>query len=131
MADGSYMTHRTHVRRRKPLNRGGQYGTGGLIKNGEVVAYYTSTALSYGLQIGAQKFGYAVFLIGEEDLAYLDDSDGWEIGGAPSLVIADSGISGALSTTTIKSGVYAFFFGQKGLMAGLGLQGTKITKYNP
>jgi lipid-binding SYLF domain-containing protein len=27
--------------------------------------------------------------------------------------------------------LYAFFFSQKGLMAGLGLQGSKITKINP
>lgn len=38
------------------------------------------------------------------------------------------GAAGAATTTTSKAEVYAFFFGQKGLMAGLGLQGTKITK---
>ena len=36
-----------------------------------------------------------------------------------------------LSTTTINSGTYAFFFDQRGLMAGLGLQGSKITRINP
>ena len=110
---------------------GGQYGMGGLIKGGKVVAYYNSTALSYGLQIGAQKFGYALFFMGEKDLDYLKKSDGWEVGSAPSLVIADKGVATALSTTTVREGIYAFFFGQKGLMAGLGLQGTKITEYKP
>jgi lipid-binding SYLF domain-containing protein len=33
-----------------------------------------------------------------------------------------------MSTTTVQSEIYAYFFDQKGLMGGLGLQGTKITK---
>jgi lipid-binding SYLF domain-containing protein len=33
-----------------------------------------------------------------------------------------------MTTSTAKAEIYAFFFNQKGLMAGLGLQGTKITK---
>jgi lipid-binding SYLF domain-containing protein len=37
----------------------------------------------------------------------------------------------SLTTTTAKSGVYAFIFGQKGLMAGLGLQGSKISRIDP
>ena len=35
--------------------------------------------------------------------------------------------SGGISAAA-KSDIYAFFFDQKGLMAGIGLQGTKITK---
>jgi lipid-binding SYLF domain-containing protein len=37
----------------------------------------------------------------------------------------------SLSTTTLKKGIYVFFFSQQGLMGGLGLQGTKITEYTP
>jgi lipid-binding SYLF domain-containing protein len=37
----------------------------------------------------------------------------------------------SLTTTTGKSDIYAFFFSQKGLMAGLGLQGTKMTRFYP
>jgi lipid-binding SYLF domain-containing protein len=40
----------------------------------------------------------------------------------------DKGAATGISTTTGKSDVYAFFFDQKGLMAGIGLQGTKISK---
>jgi len=36
-----------------------------------------------------------------------------------------------MSTTTLKKGVYAFIFNQKGLMGGTGIQGTKITKIHP
>ncbi len=109
---------------------GGQYGEGALLKGDKTVAYYNTVAASYGLQIGAQKFGYALFFMSESAMNYLDKSDGWEIGSGPSIVILDEGAAGALTTTTTKSEVYAFFFSQKGLMGGLGLQGTKISKLN-
>lgn len=67
----------------------------------------------------------------DSTLAYLGDSSGWEIGFGPSIVVVNTGAHGSLTTTTGKDNVYAFFFDQKGLMAGLGLQGTKITKFNP
>lgn len=107
---------------------GGQYGEGALIQNGKTIGYYNSVAASYGLQAGVQSFGYALFFMSDEDLGYLDRSGGWEIGSGPSIVVADAGVAGALTTTTAKKGVYAFFFSQRGLMAGLGLQGTKISK---
>jgi lipid-binding SYLF domain-containing protein len=107
---------------------GGQYGEGALMKEGKTVAYYNTVSVSYGLQAGIQKYGYALFLMTDSAQGYLDRSDGWELGTGPSIVVVDVGAAGGISTTTAKSDVYAFFFDQKGLMAGLGLQGTKITK---
>jgi lipid-binding SYLF domain-containing protein len=60
-------------------------------------------------------------------LQYLHKSDGWEFGVGPSIVIVDKGVAKTLTTTTLKDDVYSFIFDQKGLMAGLGLQGSKIT----
>ena len=107
---------------------GGQYGEGALMKDGKTVGYYSSVAMSYGLQAGAQKFGYAVFFMTDSAMKWLDKSDGWEIGTGPSIVVIDEGMAKSMTTTTARSDVYAFFFSQKGLMAGLGLQGTKISK---
>ena len=110
---------------------GAQTGNGVLFRHGAVAGYYNTTAASYGFQAGIQKFSYALFFRDEKSLRYLNKSGGFELGGAPSLVVVDEGIAGSLSTTTLQKGIYAFFFGQKGLMGGLGLQGTKITEYNP
>lgn len=109
---------------------GGQFGEGALLKGGRATGYYNTVSVSYGLQAGVQKYGYALFFMTDSALEYLNKSDGWELGTGPSIVIVDVGASGGVSTTTAKSDVYAFFFDQKGLMAGLGLQGTKITKIN-
>jgi len=109
----------------------GQYGDGALQKNGKTVAYYRSLAASFGYQAGAQAFGYVLFFMDEDSLRYLDKSEGFELGTGPSLVMLDAGFGKNLSTTTLQKGIYAFIFDQKGLMGGMGIQGTKITKINP
>ena len=109
---------------------GGQYGEGALIKEGKTVGYYNKAAASFGLQAGLQKFGYALVFMKDSALEYLDKSEGWEIGVGPSIVIVDKGTAGAFTSTTAKEDIYAFFFDQAGLMAGMGLQGSKITKIN-
>ena len=107
---------------------GGQYGNGVLRKAGKTASYHNTTAASYGLQAGAQSFGYVMMFMTDSALDYLESSEGWEIGIGPSVVVVDEGIAKALTTTTTKDDVYVFFFNQKGLMAGLGVQGSKISK---
>jgi lipid-binding SYLF domain-containing protein len=110
---------------------GAQAGEGALRVNAETTGYYTNVAASYGLQVGVQWFGYAMFFMNESALKYLEKSAGWEIGSGPSIVVLDKGAAGSLTTSSLKDDIYVFFFDQKGLMAGLGLQGTKITEFTP
>ena len=113
------------------LGVGGSYGQGEALQNGAVEGYYNSISGSIGLQAGIQKYGYAVFLMTDEAVSYLHDSDGWEIGVGPTVVVVDDGLARNLSTTTLKDAAYAVIFDQKGLMAGVSLEGTKITKIKP
>ena len=110
---------------------GAQYGEGELLKGGKVASYYNMAAASYGLQAGVQGFAYVMFFMTDSGLNYLENSAGFEIGVGPSIVVVDAGKAKTLTTTTGRDDVYAFIFGQKGLMGGLGLQGSKITKVNP
>jgi len=111
---------------------GVQYGNGALINpKGRTIGYYNSSAASYGFQAGLQGFGYAVFFMDHDALSYLDKSAGWELGVGPSLVIVDKGFGKVVSSTTLQKGVYAFIFDQKGIMAGAGIQGTKVTRIHP
>jgi lipid-binding SYLF domain-containing protein len=107
---------------------GGQIGEGVLLKGGKPVGYYNSVAASYGLQAGVQVYGYALFFMNDAALEYLDASDGWELGVGPSLVVVDAGVGKSITSTTITHDVYAFIFDQKGLMGGIGVQGSKISK---
>jgi lipid-binding SYLF domain-containing protein len=113
------------------LGIGGQYGEGALMKNGKTVGYYKTTGASVGLQAGAQTYGYTLFFMNEKALQQLDKADGFEVGVGPSIVVMDEGKAKSATTTTMKDDIYAFIFGQKGLMAGLGIQGNKITKITP
>jgi lipid-binding SYLF domain-containing protein len=67
----------------------------------------------------------------DSSLAHLNKSGDWELGTGPSIVAIDTGMAKSFSTATLQKDVYAFFFNQKGLMAGLGLQGSKITRITP
>jgi lipid-binding SYLF domain-containing protein len=107
---------------------GGQIGEGVLLKGGRASGIYNSVAASYGLQAGAQKFGYALFFMNDGALSYLDSSGGWEVGAGPSLVVVDDGVGKSITSTTISQDVYAFIFDQHGLMGGIGIQGSKITR---
>jgi lipid-binding SYLF domain-containing protein len=110
---------------------GGQIGDGVLFKGGKASGEYNSTAASYGLQAGIQTFGYALFFMNDEALAYVDKTDGWEIGVGPSIVVVDKGVGKSMTSAMLTEDVYAFIFDQKGLMAGIGIQGSKITKISP
>lgn len=110
---------------------GGYHGKGSMIQNGQAVATYGTTGASYGLQAGIQSYSYAMFFMTEADLQYLDQSDGWEVGTGPSVTVVDKGLATSLTSTTARSGVYCIFFDQKGLMAGIGIQGSKITRLDP
>jgi lipid-binding SYLF domain-containing protein len=109
----------------------GQFGDGALRKGGKTVAYYRSLAASYGFQAGIQAYGYVLFFMDDASVKYLDNSAGFELGTGPSLVVLDAGFGKNISTTTLQKGIYAFIFDQKGLMGGVGIQGSKITKINP
>ena len=112
------------------LIAGAQHGEGELIESGKVTGYYATTAASYGLQAGVQRFGYVMFFMTNSAMNDLKTVNGFEVGVGPSIVVVDSGMAKSLTTSTAQSDVYAFIFDQKGLMAGLGLQGSKITKLN-
>ena len=107
---------------------GGQFGEGVLLKGGKAAGYYNTAGASYGLQAGAQQFGYAMFFMNEKALEALTATDGFEVGVGPSVVVVDDGMGKSMTSVTATDNVYAFIFSQKGLMAGIGLQGNKITR---
>ena len=110
---------------------GAQFGFGALVKGGWVYGYYRTAAASYGFQAGAKQFGYALFFMSQSALDYLNKSDGWSIGTGPSLVVVDQGFARSLSTNNLQSDIYAFIFDQRGLMGGVGIEGSKITQIKP
>ena len=83
------------------------------------------------MQAGAQKFSYAMFFMNQKAVDYAKSSSGWSFGSGPSVVLVDEGFAKSTNTTTLSQDVYAMAFKQKGLMAGAGLEGSKITQIYP
>ena len=110
---------------------GGQYGTGAMVQGAETTGYYNIAGASFGLQIGAQSYGLAMFIMTDAALEFFRNSQGWEIGTGPTVVALDAGIAGSLTSTTMSQDVYAVTFGQTGLMAALTLDGQKISPITP
>lgn len=106
---------------------GGQTGNGVLFQNGVPTGYYNLSAGSFGLQAGVQSFSYALFFMTDLAVSYLSRSHGWAIGSGPSVVVLDKSAALSTTSTTLTQDVYAIPFGAVGLMAGLGLEGSKIT----
>jgi len=108
---------------------GGQHGEGVLFRDGRASDYYYSIlGASWGLQAGAQQFGYALFLMTDAAIESLSSASGMEIGVGPTVVVVDRGAAASVTSTTTRSDIYAFAFSQRGLMAGIGLQGNRIAK---
>ena len=101
-----------------------------MFQRGRVAGFYNTAGVSYGLQAGAQTFGYAMFFMNERALRALNSSDGFQVGVGPSVVVMNDGMARSVTLDTLTEDVYAFVFGQQGIMAGMGLEGTKITKLN-
>jgi lipid-binding SYLF domain-containing protein len=72
-----------------------------------------------------------MLFMNEEAVGQLAKADGFEVGVGPSVVLVDEGMAKNATTTTMKDDIYAFVFAQKGLMAGLGIQGNKIKQITP
>ena len=98
--------------------------------DGKVLGYYRARAVSFGAQAGVQSFSQAMFLMTDSAISTLTSGSGLSVGTGPSVVVVDAGMAKSLTTTTMQSDVYAFIFGQEGLMAGMGLQGQRIVKFD-
>lgn len=108
-----------------------QSGTGVLFLKNTPAAYFNLTGISAGLEVGVQKFNYAIFFDDRTALDELYRWGGFEFGIVPTLVVADGILTGRFSTRSERPGVHPFVFGQEGLMFSLGLGKNKLTEYSP
>jgi lipid-binding SYLF domain-containing protein len=72
----------------------------------------------------------SVFLMTDKAVRYVEETKGWELGVGPTVVVVDEGVAKNLSSSSLKDDAYAFIFSQQGLMAGVSIEGTKITRIN-
>ena len=107
---------------------GGEFGEGALRVGGKSVDYYNIASASFGFQIGAQQYSIVMVFLSDEALKGFRESKGWEAGVDGSVAVAEWGAGDDINTKTFKDPIVAFVFGNKGLMAGISIEGSKITK---
>ena len=110
------------------MGLGAESGEGALRVGGQTVAYYRTTAGSFGFQLGAQAKSIVIAFMTKESLQRFRDSSGWKVGVDGSVALIDLGAGKTIDTKNIRDPVVGFIFGSKGLMYNLTLEGTKISK---
>jgi lipid-binding SYLF domain-containing protein len=106
----------------------GEGGEGALRIDGKTAGYYSIFSGSVGLQAGGQKRDIIMAFLDAAELKKFQESSGWKAGVDGNVTLIDVGASGTVDTATIKQPIVGFVVGQKGLMAGVSLDGSKITK---
>ena len=107
---------------------GGQYGEGALRVGGRSVGYYSTVAGSFGLQIGAQSKALVFLFMTQDALDKFTHSQGWAVGADATVAVLKVGANGAVDSSTATSPVQAFVLTNGGLMAGVSLEGTKVSR---
>ena len=106
----------------------GEFGEGALRVSGKTVDYYNIASASFGLQIGAQQYSIVMVFLNDEAMQQFRNSKGWEAGVDGSVAVAEWGAGDDINSKNFKDPIVAFVFGNKGLMAGVSIEGSKITK---
>ena len=107
---------------------GGQYGQGALRIGEQTSGYYSVAAASFGLQIGAQSKAIIMLFMTQEALDKFTHSQGWAAGVDATVAVVTVGANGNIDTSTATKPVEAFVLTNAGLMAGVSLEGTKISR---
>jgi lipid-binding SYLF domain-containing protein len=106
----------------------GEYGEGVLQVKGKTVGYYKLTSASVGLTLGVAKRSEIIMFMSQETLDKFNYSKGWSIGADTGVALMSKGVGGDYDSKTLQKPILGFVFGEKGLMADLSLEGSKVTK---
>ncbi len=106
----------------------GEGGQGALLIGGKVVANYNIMSGSIGLQGGAEKKDIILAFMDATSLKKFQDSNGWKVGADGSVTLINTGAAAKVDLTKNNQPILGFVVGQSGLMAGVSLDGSKITR---
>ena len=95
---------------------------------GRTVEQYAHTGGSIGLQAGAQTRAEIVLFMTPDALEKFRASKGWTAGADATIAVAHIGANGMIDTETGKQPIVGFVLNNTGLMAGVSLQGAKLSK---
>ncbi len=104
------------------------YGEGALNVAGATVGYYSEASASVGLTAGMATHSEIILFMTREALDHFMRARNWSVGADSAIAVISKGMVEDYHSYALKKPILVFIFGQKGLMADLSLQGTKINK---
>jgi len=106
----------------------GEYGEGALQVGGKTVNYYNVSSASIGLTLGVAKHSEVIMFMTQESLDKFIASKGWSIGADTGVALISKGAGNDYDSQTLKKAILGFVYGEKGLIADLSLEGSKVNK---
>jgi len=106
----------------------GEYGEGALRLNGKTTSYYSVSSASIGLTLGVAKHSEVIMFMTQESLDKFIASKGWSIGADTGVALVSKGAGNDYDSQTLKKEILGFVYGEKGLIADLSLEGSKVNK---
>jgi len=107
---------------------GASHGEGALLEGGSTTGFYRKTGGSWGLQAGAQSRAVFILFMTQDALDAFKRSNGWTAGANANVTMITAGATAQATTTTVQQPVVGYVLSNAGLMAGLTLDGTRITR---
>jgi lipid-binding SYLF domain-containing protein len=107
---------------------GASRGQGALRVGGKTVSYHATTSGSFGLQAGAQSTAVFLLFMTQDALKRFQNSSGWTVGADASVTMLTVGATAQVTTATAQQPVIGYVLSNRGLMAGVTLDGARITR---
>ncbi|MDZ7581770.1 MAG: YSC84-related protein [Deltaproteobacteria bacterium] len=107
---------------------GAARGEGALRVGGRTQSYHATTSGTFGWMAGAQSTAVFVLFMTDQALANFQNSRGWTVGADASVTLVSVGAGAQMSTATVQQPVIGFVLVNRGLMGGISLDGTRITR---
>jgi lipid-binding SYLF domain-containing protein len=107
---------------------GASRGQGALRVGGKTVSYHATTSGSVGLQAGAQSTAVFLLFMTQDALRSFQNSRGWTVGADASVTLLTVGATAQMTTATAQQPVIGYVLSNRGLMAGVSLDGARVTQ---
>ncbi len=93
-----------------------------------VLVFHATTSGSFGIQAGAQSSAVFILFMTADALDRFQNSSGWQVGADASVTLVSVGANATISTATAQQPVIGFVLSNRGLMAGVSMDGTRISR---
>jgi lipid-binding SYLF domain-containing protein len=107
---------------------GASRGQGALRVGGRTVSYHATTSGSLGLQAGAQSTAVFVLFMTQDALKRFQASRGWTVGADATVTLVTVGANAQVTSATAQQPVIGYVLSNRGLMAGVTLDGARVTR---